>query len=88
MTRIKDGWEKNANTWNGEEERLRLRLRLSRKKWLPLPPAARGLFLLIPCKSLQKKQTFEMTPLKNGIRLTVNGLGVPPPFLKKPSPAA
>jgi hypothetical protein len=25
-----------------------------------------------------------MKPPKNGIRLTVNGLGVPPPFLKKP----
>jgi saccharopine dehydrogenase-like NADP-dependent oxidoreductase len=37
--------------------------------------------LLIPGKSLQKKQTFEMTPLKNDIRLTVNGLGVPPPSL-------
>ena len=58
--------------------------------------------LLISRKSLQKKQDFEMTPLKerhqtdreaagvadpfemtprkNGIRLTVNGLGVPPPF--------
>jgi hypothetical protein len=36
-------------------------------------------FLLISSRSLQKKQAFEMTPRKNGIRLTVNGLGVPPP---------
>jgi hypothetical protein len=43
------------------------------------PSAARGRFLLISCKNLQKKQVFEMKPLKNGIRLTVNGLGVPPP---------
>jgi len=27
-------------------------------------------------KKSAKKQTFEIKPLKNGIRLTVNGLGV------------
>jgi hypothetical protein len=37
-------------------------------------------FLLIPCKSLQKKQAFEMKPRKNGIWLTVNRLGSPTPF--------
>jgi hypothetical protein len=37
-------------------------------------------FLLISCKSLQKKQAFEMTPRKNDIRLTVNGVRVPPAF--------
>jgi hypothetical protein len=41
------------------------------------------LFLLISYKNLQKKQVFEMTSRKNGIRLTVNGLGVPPPFAKR-----
>jgi hypothetical protein len=30
---------------------------------------------------MQKKQAFEMKPLKNGIWLTVNGLGSPTPFL-------
>jgi hypothetical protein len=39
--------------------------------------------LLISYKSLQKKQAFEMKPHKNGIRLTVNGLGVPPPLQKE-----
>jgi hypothetical protein len=36
-------------------------------------------FLLISCKSLQKKQAFEMKSLKNGIRLTVNRVGSPTP---------
>jgi hypothetical protein len=37
-------------------------------------------FLLIPSETLFFRQTFEMKPLKNGIRLTVNGLGLPTPF--------
>jgi hypothetical protein len=32
------------------------------------------------------RQTFEMKLRKNGIWLTVNGLGLPTPFLKKPPP--
>jgi hypothetical protein len=43
-----------------------------------------GLFLLIPSETLFFWQTFEMKPLKNGIRLTVKRVGSPTPFLKKP----
>jgi hypothetical protein len=46
-----------------------------------LPPAARmGRFFT---NTLFFRQTFEMKLRKNGICLTVNGLGVPPPFEKK-----
>jgi hypothetical protein len=36
-----------------------------------------GPFLFIWCKSMQKKQSFEMKPLKHGIWLTVNRVWQP-----------
>jgi hypothetical protein len=38
--------------------------------------------IFLSCKSMQKKQSFEMTPRKNGIRLTVKRLGSPTPLFK------
>jgi hypothetical protein len=51
-------------------------LHLSDREWVGVADP----FLLIPSETLFFRQTFEMKLRKNGICLTVNGLGSPTPF--------
>ena len=50
--------------------------------WLKLVAGVGAFYLLIPSETLFFRQTFEMKLLKNGICLTVNGLGPPIPYLE------